>query len=508
MDDAHASAQQIRFTGHKALLYRQAMTALARRTLFIIALFTLGRVAFAALTGFGVDESYTIGQSRFFALSYFDHPPLHIWLTGLLESLVGPHWAVRLPFILLFAGSSWVMFQLTRELFEEEAGFWAVLLFNTSPFFFASAGTWVVPDGPFLFFALCVALFASRLVTRDAPLPLIDWIGLGLCLGLAALSKYLAAFEALSVGLVVLALRRNELLRPGPYLAALVTLAVLAPVFLWNAGHDFVSFRFQGARGTATSGLHIGPFIGMAAGQLVWLGLWIVWPIARGLGLARTEAPRAFAFLLIMALPPILFFTVQPLWSGNALPHWTMGGFAMLIPLAGLWVSRSVAKAVWAKASVALISVLALLVTAEARTAFLRRLVPSLPPAADPMLDLYDWTPLQAALKDQPFVIALNWIEGGKIDLVAGRDHIVTVAGDDPRGFALRIDNKTLAGRDGLLVARRKTFEAERAHLPQWFAQVGTERALTIGRAGLPEIELVLVPVTGYRPALPYSRTP
>ncbi len=59
--------------------------------------FLLLRLFFAATTGFGVDESYTIGQSRFFSLSYLDHPPLHVWLAGLVEAVSGPRWVVRLP---------------------------------------------------------------------------------------------------------------------------------------------------------------------------------------------------------------------------------------------------------------------------------------------------------------------------------------------------------------------------------------------------------------------------
>ncbi len=479
------------------------MTA-ARRTFWLIALFTLARLAFGALTGFGVDESYTVGQSRFFALSYFDHPPLHLWLAGAFEGMFGPNWPVRLPFIALFAGSSWLMFRLTCELFDDEAGFWATGLFNSSPFFFASAGTWVVPDGPFVFFLLFATLFAVRLVTRAEPLPLRDWLVIGLMLGLAALSKYLAAFLGLGIVILVLWQRPRELLRPGPYLAAALTLLVLAPVLVWNMQHDFASFRFQSARSAGGSGVHLGPFIAMALGQLVWLGPWIVWPMARGVLQARREASQALTALLPLALPAILFFTVQPLWSGNALPHWTMGGFALLLPFAGLWLARAATARGAFRWGAGVLAVLAVLVVAESRTAFLRRLIPSLPASGDPLLDLYDWRPLASAL-DNDFVVALSWIEGGKIDLVAGRGRTVTVAGNDPRGFALRQDNAAFAGRSGLLVASRKTLDAARPDLARSFATLGPEREIMIGRAGLPEIPVVIMPFTGYRPALPYS---
>ena len=59
----------------------EKLTASPRRIAFAIVLaFTLVRLTWAYALGFGIDESYTIGQSRFLALSYFDHPPLHYCL--------------------------------------------------------------------------------------------------------------------------------------------------------------------------------------------------------------------------------------------------------------------------------------------------------------------------------------------------------------------------------------------------------------------------------------------
>ena len=46
--------------------------------------------------------------------------------------------------------------------------------------------------------------------------------------------------------------------RPAPYLAALVALAIVAPVVVWNARHGWVSFAFQGARAEAAGALAAG----------------------------------------------------------------------------------------------------------------------------------------------------------------------------------------------------------------------------------------------------------
>ena len=42
---------------------------------------------------------------------------------------------------------------------------------------------------------------------------------------------------------------------PYPYLAALIAIAVFSPVLIWNAQHDWASFRFQGVRATANYGI-------------------------------------------------------------------------------------------------------------------------------------------------------------------------------------------------------------------------------------------------------------
>ena len=43
--------------------------------LLLILAATLIRLAFAAATGLGVDESYMVSAGRILSLGYFDHPP-------------------------------------------------------------------------------------------------------------------------------------------------------------------------------------------------------------------------------------------------------------------------------------------------------------------------------------------------------------------------------------------------------------------------------------------------
>jgi 4-amino-4-deoxy-L-arabinose transferase-like glycosyltransferase len=75
--------------------------------LLLILCSTLVRLFLAYAVGLGIDESYMAGVSRQVAWSYFDHPPLHVWLVGFWAKLFGEHpLTLRIPFIALFAGSN------------------------------------------------------------------------------------------------------------------------------------------------------------------------------------------------------------------------------------------------------------------------------------------------------------------------------------------------------------------------------------------------------------------
>lgn len=117
------------------------------------------RVGLALTVGLGVDESYSLANARDLSLSYFDHPPLHLWIAHASGILLGYGRLARLPFIVMFAGTTWMMFRSTERLFGSAAGVWAALALNLAGFFTVAAGEWILPDGPLMF---CLAGSAAR----------------------------------------------------------------------------------------------------------------------------------------------------------------------------------------------------------------------------------------------------------------------------------------------------------------------------------------------------------
>ena len=479
-----------------------------RRAAAIVLAFLAARLAFAFAFGFGVDEAYTLPISRHLSLSYFDHPPLHQWIAHFAGLASGEGLAARLPFVALFAATGWLLYRLTSELFGPRAGLVALFGLNATPFFFASAGTWIMPDGPLLFGLALAAWALSRLFFdpgADERRVWRLWLLAGLGFGLAGLSKYIGALAPLGLlaFLVISPSERRWFRHPAPYVAAMLAGLIVLPVFVWNAQHGWASFAFQGSRGVASGGLKPLQALRVALGQIAFLSPWLFVPLLAGLlsGMRRWRDDRRL-FLLCLSLPPIALFTAAPLWIEKGQPHWSMAGWFFVFPLMGAW-AQDIAVPVrnlrrYAILSVALLAALTASVAVEARTGWLWRLLPA--GTTDPTLEVLDWSGLAKAPLLQPspsFVISTRWRDAGKIALALGPSVPIVVVSDDPRGWALIKERAELAGRDGVLIVRPKDLAAARTAVAPYFASLGEAQPMTLLRNGEPATDLVLVPAKG-----------
>jgi hypothetical protein len=495
----------------------------ARAALALILAFALARAALAYSIGFGVDESYTIAISRRLDLSYFDHPPLHQWIAHFAALVLGEGPALRLPFIALFAATGWLMFALTRELFGARAGFWATFALNATGFFLVSAGAWVVPDGPLLL-ALAAAglVFAKLLLGRpDKRAAWRLWVAGGFWLGVAGLSKYNAVFFAVGlVAFVALSPRqRHWLARPAPYVAALISLAMITPVVVWNARNGWISLAFQGVRGAPGGQWRPVQLVAMVLGEIAWLTPWIFVPLLGGLiaAIRLAERDERRLFLLCLALPPIVLFTLTPLWGARGLPHWPMPGWLFAYPLLGVWLVEGWAQRLnlrrWAIGSTALIAVIVVALASQTATGWITRALPLPRGVVDPTLEALSWAPLASAplIAADPaptFVVSTKWSEGGKITLALGPRVPVIVASDDPRGMAFLEDSADFVGKDAVIVVPEAKLSSVTASLSPFFASLGAPQKLILQRGGRDEIALALIPAQSLtRPfPLPYPR--
>jgi len=486
----------------------------AHAALGLIVGFSVLRMVSAGLVGLGVDEAYTVAIARQLQLSYFDHPPLHLWLVHLFSVAFGYGRLARVPFILLFAGSSWLLFALTRRLFGERAGVWAVLALNLSAFFTVVAGSWILPDGPLIFCLLAAGFHLAGIFFEPEALqaphaagPRRAWLAVGIWIGLAGLSKYQAVLFAFGVAGFLLSTRRGRiwLRRPDPYLAAIAAAAVLSPVLIWNAQHHWASFAFQGGRAAANHALRPAAALSAMFGQAALLLPWIFAPLAlaahRAARNGRTDE-RGW-FCLALSAPGILLFTLTPVWGQTSLPHWAMPSWLFLMPLLGDMLARAAADRpwpkIWAACSLAACLVLWTALVSDAATGWIGRAWPRVFLKGDPTLESVEWAPLGEAasgldlLKQRNlFIVSMKWNEAGRIAPIFQDRAPVVVFSDDPRGFGYTRGVGDLVGRDALIVVKSEDLGVGLNRVSLCFASVEPLRTAEFGRSGRSELQLHL----------------
>lgn len=299
-----------------------------------VLLFAL-KLAQLALAGVFMDESYYWMWGQHPALSYYDHPPLNAWLLGLSSSLFGWNlFALRLPVALTFLADILALWLIARRIGGDDwrGHFWlTLLLFFVTPLFWMVT-SFGLPDHTLLTALLFSIYFFFRFfqdrangaegATRDLLLG-------ALFLGLATLSKYNAAFLGVGIGLFVLFNDRALMGQLRLWLAALLAIAMQAPVVVWNLTTRFASWNF------ILEGRHNGlaqRFDGvypLLLGILVFILPFLIWPMGK-FAIARSKIPgigfARSAFIVSTLAIVALAFTTLTLF------HWNLIAYAAMLP--------------------------------------------------------------------------------------------------------------------------------------------------------------------------------
>lgn len=479
------------------------------------------RFVIAATVGYGVDESYAVAIARHFSLSYFDHPPLMFWIAGGWAKLASSEAPVvlRLPFALCFTGTTWLTYRLGARFFGEWAGAFAALLLNVSAEFSLSAGGWVLPDGPLMVAMLAsVSVIVSILFDAAPSNPLARWMLAGALAGAAMLAKYHGIFVlgGTFIFLLTSAPHRKWLRTPGPYLGAVIALAIFSPVVVWNREHAWVSFLFQGGRASGEGGVHLASMLQNIAGQIGYVLPWIWIPLVVTMVGAIRTGPRDAArwFLVCLAVGPIAAFTLIALRGDPGLPHWTASGYLMLFPLLGAAVAArmergSRATKRWLTASVTSFAVLIALLGSAAATGWLGRLPGEIAKVDAQTADLLDWVELRAALGDRGlpppggFVAAPSWIQAGKVAVGVGPRLPVICLCADPHHFRYAVVDTEFLGRDAVLAVKVKAGDNPVERFSPYFQSLEPITVVPITRDGRVAMEVALFRGVGFRRVFP-----
>ena len=470
-----------------------------RSQLIVLILLTLIlRLGWAASLETGQDEAYHFLYTVHPDWSYFDHPPMLMYVARFGIAAFGG-WlhplSVRFGFVLLFAGSTWIMFRWTARWYGESAGLYAALALNLSAYYTAAAGAFVLPDGPLLFFALLTMWRVSEALI-GTPGRILPWVWVGLACAGAMLSKYHAIFLPLgALAYVILTPSARWNLRTmGPYLAAGIGFLGLVPVLVWNSQHDWASFGFQTARAVGGT-FQLRGLVVMLFGPMALLLPWIWYTMAVIL-IKRVPTFHSSSgidrLLLCQALVPLGLFTAVSC-TRPILPHWPLMGFLPLFPLVGLeWATRSLSEPVVVRRWLVFMSTF-LLVIAGAFLAQARFGVVDLP-FRDPCIEISGWESVgkeldSRGLVDRPntFLFSNVWFDSGQIAFaVRNRIPVACYRQGDARGFAYWSRPEDWLGKDGILLLDADQPEDLSQDYEPYFRSVTPLPSIRMTRGGRP----------------------
>ena len=114
---------------------------------FLFIIFCFAKLAIIKHIPLINDEAYTLTISRNLSLSFFDHPPLMMWLSYFIHQFeIIELYHFRIPHVAFGILTSFFLYKITSTIYSTEAGVASAILYFVSPFFFLSGGLFIVPD--------------------------------------------------------------------------------------------------------------------------------------------------------------------------------------------------------------------------------------------------------------------------------------------------------------------------------------------------------------------------
>ena len=373
------------------------------QALWILAASLVVRLALGAITPLYADETYYWEWSRQIAFGYFDHPPVVAWMVAAGTQLLGET-PLGVRFFAILAGSvgGFAIVRTACHLAGESAARFAALIVALMPLM-AGGLALATPDAT-LFAGVSYALYGVTRAVDPVEEPraaLGYWMLAGVAIGVAMLSKLTGVLVPLGVVLAFAAepsLRRH-FATPGPWLAVAMASLLMLPFLIWNADHDWISFRFQLQHGLGAEGRGnwasrefslVWSQIGVATPIL--LGLFVV-AVARALRVSRAlRAPREpMRFVLATVALTVLLFFIASATRRPVEPNWpAISWMAAIILLAS---ARPLARTRVERWGVGLAGTISVLALAHVVVPYL-----PVPPRRDPTIKSHGWPALASAV--------------------------------------------------------------------------------------------------------------
>lgn len=301
--------------------------------IFFVGLLLVLKLGFTFFTKVAADEAYYWLWGQHFDWSYFDHPPLNAWILGVSDRIFGTNvFGLRLPALLSFAGTTYVMWLFAQRLFPQNSkqSFLIMLVvFLASPTLFVWT-TIVYHDHLMLFLCIAAAYCFTDYFARFAEDNGTDVKGLylaALLLGLAGLTKYAAAFLGVSVALVVLlsSQLRPMLKQKHIYFAGVLTFACMAPVLIWNLQNDWASFQLHLSDRyelKAFEGINAGTFARYLFSTALYFGVFLLIPLIGIFWPRRYDSTFAALGVRLAQITILISLSIFVIFAARGTVHW------------------------------------------------------------------------------------------------------------------------------------------------------------------------------------------
>ena len=290
------------------------------------------------------DEAHYWEWSRRLDLSYYSKGPVIAYLIAFSTSLFGNNvFGVRFLAAVFSVLSSIFLYKLGKEMYHENVGATSALLFQLIPLYSAFGVIFTI-DSPFIFFWILSLYLFWKAADGGASghQSSVYWLFLGISVGLGLLTKYTMAFFYLCVFLFLMfsSDKRALLKTVSPYLALVISVLFFSPVIIWNAGHEWVTFRHTAGQAHLADGVRISL---MSIVEFIGSQLGVVTPILFVciiIALFRIEKGGRREFLLWFSFPVIVFFLLKSI-QGKVQANWAMTGYCTgLIAFSEVYIRR------------------------------------------------------------------------------------------------------------------------------------------------------------------------
>jgi 4-amino-4-deoxy-L-arabinose transferase-like glycosyltransferase len=422
------------------------------------------------------DEAHYWEWSRRLDWSYYSKGPFVAYLIA-----ASTEFFVRLPAVVLSAGTTICVFGLLKALFHDARLALATAIFLHVIPLFAAGALLMTIDPPLVFFWTLMLWLVYRALSADGA---IYWYAAGVALACGLLSKYAMGYVVLSVWLFLATSPRYRgwLRRKEPYLMLAIGLAGFIPVIIWNLRHDAVSLKHVMGQATVHqvapwhAPMHtLGEFLGSQALVLSPLLFgWMLMAMAMSLWEGLRQRDDRWLFLFWGWAPTfflMLFLSLRQKVQANwAAPAYITALMATTTYLAYRWgaVPQGGLKRL-CLVGVGIVIMLALGMTvALHEPALFVRL--GLQPSADPLARLKGWRVLASAvdavaaqMPRPPFVLSDRYQISSELAFyVKGQPYTYNVnLGRRMNQYDLWDGLPTLAGHDAIYI------QPESAELPQ-----------------------------------------